>query len=334
MRIGLVTPAPPRSLYGNRITALRWAGILRELGHRVTVAEAYGGERYDLLVALHARRSHAAIRAFRRQCPGSPIVVALTGTDLYRDMRRSASARASVEMATRLVVLQPNALDELDELARRKARVIIQSVSPPPRPGRGLRGPGRGRAAPTFDVCVVGHLRHVKDPFRAAMAARLLPAASRVRIVHIGSAMTEAMGRRARTEMERNARYVWLGERSPAEVWRTLASSRVSVLSSRMEGGANAIGESVVAGTPVIASRIAGNVGLLGETYPGYFAVGNTRELAELLDRAERDPAYLADLGGRSAALAPRFDPARETEAWAALLDEIGSPARVEETRP
>jgi putative glycosyltransferase (TIGR04348 family) len=322
VRIGLVTPASARSRFGNRITAERWSSILRELGHRATVAESYGGEGYDLLVALHARRSHAAVRAFRRHRPGSPVVVALTGTDLYRDMRWSASARASVEMATRLVVLQPKAVDELDERARPRVRVIIQSVSPPRAVLPALRQ-GRRRATSTFDVCVVGHLRHVKDPFRAAMAARLLPAASRVRVVHLGSAMTEAMGRRALDEMDRNPRYVWLGEQPPAKVWRTLASSRVSVLSSRMEGGANAIGESIVARTPMIASRIAGNVGLLGDGYPAYFDVGDTSALAGLLDRAERDAAFLDDLDSRCTALAPCFDPARESAAWAALLDEI-----------
>ena len=195
------------------------------------------------------------------------------------------------------------------------------------------QGPGRRRTTSTFDVCVVGHVRHVKDPFRAAMAARRLSAASRVRVVHVGSAMTEAMGRRALAEIDRNPRYVWLGERSPAEVWRTAASSRVSVLSSRMEGGANAIGESIIAGTPVIASRIAGNVGLLGEAYPAYFDVGDTAALAELLDRAERDARFLDDLGSRCAALASCFDPVRERAAWAALLGEITSRPQVEVTR-
>jgi len=57
LRIGLITSAPPRSRYGNRIIAERWACILRELRHCVTVAESYDGEQYDLLVALEARRS-------------------------------------------------------------------------------------------------------------------------------------------------------------------------------------------------------------------------------------------------------------------------------------
>jgi putative glycosyltransferase (TIGR04348 family) len=327
VRVGIITPAPPGSRYGNRVTALRWAGILRKLGHRVTIACSFGDERYDLLVALHAKRSHAAVRAFQARFPESPIVVALTGTDLYQDLRKSATARRSLAMATRLVVLQPKALDELDESTREKARVILQSVSPP-RP-EAARAP---RPTTTFNVCVVGHLRHVKDPFRAAMAARVLPDTSQVRLVHVGSAMTEAMDRRARAEMERNPRYVWRGERSPADVWRILGSSRLLVQSSRMEGGANTIGEAVIAGTPVVASRIAGNVGLLGDSYPGYFPVGDTEGLAALLDRAERERDYLDDLGSRCAALAPRFDPARETAAWADLLGEIADSPRVATT--
>jgi putative glycosyltransferase (TIGR04348 family) len=285
----------------------------------VTVSQRYDGEPYDVLVALHATRSHDAVRAFRKRSPDAPIVLALTGTDLYRDFRTSPRARRSVAMATRLVVLQPKAIDELDERARAKARVILQSVSAPAM----VSPAGESRAATTFDVCVVGHLRHVKDPFRAAMAARLLPDTSRVRIVHIGSAMTESMGRRAREEMKRNPRYEWLGERSPAVVWRTLRSSAVAVLSSRAEGGANAIGEAVVAGTPVVASRVPGNIGLLGDAYPAYFTVGDTAGLAELLSRAECDRAWLAGLGERCASLAPCFDPAREAAAWADLLDEI-----------
>jgi putative glycosyltransferase (TIGR04348 family) len=302
---------------------LRWARILRELGHRVTVAQGYDGERYDLLVALHARRSHAAARGFRRRYPEAPIVVALTGTDLYGDLRTSTSARASLEMATHLVVLQPKACDELDARLRRKTRVIYQSVTAPSALSSGRSTPTDGTHA--FDVCVIGHLRHVKDPFRAALAARLLPATSRVRIVHVGGAMTEAIGRRAVGEAARNPRYVWLGERPWPQVWRILTSSRVSVISSRMEGGANTLGEAAVAATPILASRIAGNVGLLGENYPGYFPVGDTEALAHLLDLAERDRSFLADLERRCRALVPLFDPARERAAWRDLLREIDS---------
>src|SRR5712691_11738426 len=113
MRIGIVTPAPPDSRYGNRITAVRWARILRGFGNRVSILQSYDGKPYDLLVALHARKSHSSIVNFRRHNPTAPIIVALTGTDLYRDIRTNHLAQESLDMATRIVVLQRKAIEEL-----------------------------------------------------------------------------------------------------------------------------------------------------------------------------------------------------------------------------
>jgi putative glycosyltransferase (TIGR04348 family) len=321
MRIGIITPAPPRSKFGNRVTAVRWARILRKLGHRVSVKQEYDGRRYDLLIALHARKSHEAVRQFHQQHPESPTIVALTGTDLYHDLRTSPSARASLELATRIVALQPKALDELEPGLSEKAVAIYQSVESRPHARRAAHSSLESRRS--FDVCVIGHLRPVKDPFRAAMAARLLPASSRIRILQIGSAMTKAMARRARAESKRNRRYRWLGEQPRWRVRRILARGQLTVVSSRMEGGANVLSESLVASVPVLASRIPGNVGVLREDYPGYFTVGDTRGLARLLKRAENDAAFYAYLRTRCRKLARLFDPAREEQAWANLLDEI-----------
>src|SRR5262245_11627244 len=129
LKICLTCPAPPRSHQGNRITALRWARILRALGHRVHIA--YDGRVTDaaVLVALHARRSAAAVRAFHTRHPTGAVIVALTGTDLYRDMSRSRAAARSLTLADRLIVLQPAARGKLPTVVRRKTRVIYQSVS-------------------------------------------------------------------------------------------------------------------------------------------------------------------------------------------------------------
>src|SRR5712691_2241980 len=183
MRIGIVTPAPPNSRSGNRITALRWAEILRRLGNRVSILQAYHDERYDLLVALHARRSYSSIIKFRLQNPEAQIIVALTGTDLYRDLRRNHKAQKSLEIANKIVVLQPKAIEELRPTWRAKARVIYQSVEA--LPGSTSKTDTNkaylnDRSNGSFDVCVIGHLRPVKDPFRAALAARSLPNSSRI----------------------------------------------------------------------------------------------------------------------------------------------------------
>ena len=323
MRIGIVTPAAKGSRSGNRVTALRWAKILRKLGHRVSVAQEYRDEKYDLLIALHARRSHPAVARFRRKHPDGPIIVALTGTDLYRDIHHSRRAQASLKLAIQIVVLHPGALRELDTTARRKAHVIYQSaaaVHDPATRGRALsRSSRRG-----FDVCVIGHLRSVKDPFRAAAAARLLPQSSEIRITHIGGAMTRQMEQHARREMRINSRYRWLGELSRSRTLRVLAASRLSIISSRIEGGANILSESIVASVPVLASRIEGNTGILGADYPGQFQVGNTRQLARLLTRAETDPRFLSELRSRVKKLRPLFDPKQEQLAWAKLIRELG----------
>jgi len=332
MRIGIITPAPPRSRYGNRVTALRWARLLKSLGHRVTVTQDYEGGAYDLLIALHARRSYPSISRFRREHAKTPIIVALTGTDLYRDLQKSRRAKLSLEIATRIVVLQPMGIDELPPHLRDKARVIYQSVTTLPRATNHRQGLKPEAAAPassfqpshqTFDVCVIGHLRPVKDPFRAALAARSLPPSSVIRIVHVGGAMSDEMAARARAELKVNPRYLWLGEQSPQRTRRILAQSRLCVLSSRLEGGANVLSEAIVAAVPVIASRIPGTVGILGANYPGYFTVGHTRELKRLLMRAEGDPAFLSLLKSQGEGLIELFDPTREQRAWADLLEEI-----------
>ena len=113
------------------------------------------------------------------------------------------------------------------------------------------------------------------------------------------------------------------GDLSRARVWSLLRSSRACVLSSRLEGGANVVGEAVVAGTPLVASRIPGSVGLLGDDYPGLFPAGDTRALAAALWRAETDATFLDGLRERCARLAPLFDPRRETDSWRDLLAEL-----------
>src|SRR5579864_1261371 len=315
MLIRMVCPAPPGSLYGNRVTAERWRRILADLGHRVEIAGDYDEEPCELLVALHARRSAGAVFRFRARHPEKPLVVALTGTDLYRDLRRYQMPRRVLETADRIVALQPLAIAELDREVREKVRVIYQSAEP-------VRGAVR-RSVEHFDICVVGHLRTVKDPFRAAYAVRSLPHASAIRVLHAGRAMHEAMAQKARIEQAHNPRYRWLGPLSRAQTRRLIASCRVMVLSSRMEGGANVISEAVVDGTPVLASRIPGSIGLLGEHYPAYFPVGDTHALAELLRRAESDAAFYRRLKTHCARLARIFRPSEERRRWRSLLREI-----------
>jgi putative glycosyltransferase (TIGR04348 family) len=288
---------------------------LRELGHSVRICGAYDGVAADLMIALHAWRSAESIQRFRALCPDRPLIVALSGTDIYEYIRRDpVPVLRSLVCADRLLALQELVRDRVPARFRHKLCVVHQSALP-----LGVRRGSRR----TFDVAVIGHLRHVKDPMRAALAVRCLPASSRVRIVHYGAAETPRWAALAKAEMRRNPRYAWRGDRPRADVRRLLGRAQAMVLSSRSEGGANVISEAIAAKVPILASRIDGSVGLLGRDYPGYFPTGDTAALARLLHRVETEPRYLAQLQRAIARRAPLFRPAREKMAWKKLIREL-----------
>jgi putative glycosyltransferase (TIGR04348 family) len=286
---------------GNRHTALRWAAFLRAAGHAVEVSVQWSPERGgDAMLALHARRSHLSIKAFPAD---RPLVVALTGTDVYRDIHESAEARESLELAHRLIVLQPMAARELAPRLRRKVRVVVQSSATKLR-----HAPVRRR----FRVCVIGHLRAEKDPLRTLAALSVLSQKEDLEVVHLGAALDPVLEAQAKAAMCREPRYRWLGSVPHARALRWLASSHAMVISSRMEGGANVVCEALRIGVPVLASRIPGNVGLLGSSYAGYFPFEDERALALLIRRAAADRNFYLSLkthiGKLRALVAPRAE--------------------------
>jgi len=313
-RISIVTPAAAGSRSGNRHTAQRWARLLRALGHRVAVGTEWDGRACELLVALHARRSHASAARFRAEHPRTPLVVVLTGTDLYRDLPASAEARRSLAMADRLVALQDEARRALPARLRGKLRVIYQSADTPLR-----AAPPHGR----FRVLVSGHLREEKDPFRAAAALAHLRALPQLELIQLGAALSEPMRAEAEGWARHEPAYRWPGARSHGRALAWLARSHLLVVSSAMEGGANVISEAARIGTPVLASRIAGNIGMLGRGYPGYFPLGDERALARLIRRAARERAFYMRLRQALRARRSLFSPAAERRALAALLGEL-----------
>lgn len=313
----LVSPEASASVHGNYVTARRWAQILADLGHEVSTAHHYPGGAYSCLVALHARKSADAVRQFHAEHPGAPVVLALTGTDLYPDLAGNRVDPAVLRMASRLVVLQPHALRQLDDDLRARTRVIVQSMPPiVPVPSRD----------DVFEVAVLAHLRSVKDPLRAAAATRLLPAGSRIQLTHAGAPLDDDLAGQARAEAATNPRYDWLGEQPRPAALGLLARSRLLVLTSRDEGGANVVSEAIAAGVPVLSSDIPGSRGLLGDDYPGYFPVGDTAGLADRLLAAETDRGYYRELADRCRELRDLVDPARERDAWARLLSELSLP--------
>jgi putative glycosyltransferase (TIGR04348 family) len=322
----IVSPALAIDHNGNAHTAARWQRFLAREAPVQTLL-SWQGEPADVLIALHARRSADAIARFRAAHPARPLAVVLTGTDLYRDLAGGdPTAAHSLKCASHVVVLQPRALQQLPDAVQVKARVILQSAT------RLVR---RDKALSHIDFVAAGHLRDEKDPLTLMAAARLLAQQPGLRITHVGRALDPALGDAAQRAARECPAYRWLGGLSAAATRRWIARSRALVHTSRMEGGANVVIEALRSDVPVLASRIEGNVGLLGEHYDGYFPLGDAGALAALMLRFSHDAAFAAHLAAQCAALQPQFAPAAEAAAVRRLLaDMLAGMATDPERRP
>jgi glycosyltransferase involved in cell wall biosynthesis len=338
-QVRIVSPASAAANNGNWHTAARWRRFLAPVA-TVEIAGVDDDEdgAADLLIALHARRSAAPIARWRERGGARPVVLVLTGTDLYRDLEVDAAARHSLEFASRIVVLQEAALARLDRASRARAEVIVQSAP-------ALRALHREGDA---DLVAVGHLREEKDPQTLFAAARLLAAAPAAtmqlvgrapgptiapaarpapKIVHIGAALDAHLGEAAQVTMAACPNYRWLGALPHGTARRFIARARALVHPSRIEGGANVIVEAIRSGVPVLASRIDGNVGLLGANYDGYFPVGDAAALAALARRLCAEQAFAAHLRAQCALRDAPCRPAAERAAVRALVSAL-LPAR------
>lgn len=312
MKIFVIAPNLSGPLTGNRITATRWKKILQGLGHQVTLKEKYMRERADLLIALHATKSHSSVKLFKQRNPGKPIVVGLAGTDLYIDLKTTPATQETLWLADVIVSLQPLAKEALPPTIAKKVAVIYQSAVPPKK---------RLKPLPNcFELCLIANLRDVKDPFLAEEASRLLPPNSMIKITHIGSAYSLSWEQEARTRAKNNTRYRWLGPQGHARTLQLLDRAQAVLLTSKSEGGANVVSEALACKKPLLCSEIPGTVGILGEDYPGYFPPGNTRALADLMMKAENEEHFFLKLRRAIERKNSLVNPKKEQQAWQKLL--------------
>ena len=306
----IVSPARAEANNGNWHTAARWSRLLRP-HFGIAVVERWNGEAGDVLVALHARRSAPSIQAWVDAHPQRPLVVVLTGTDLYRDIRDDREAQRSLALATRLVVLQEQGPRELAPSLRAKTAVIYQSaerLAPVPPPRRIVR------------VVSVGHLRDEKDPLTFMRAAERLARRSDIRFEQIGAALEPAFAEAAHRTEQANPHYRWPGGLPRPQTRQRIRRAHLLVNTSRMEGGAQVILEAARSGTAVLASRIPGNLGMLGADPAGGFDLGDDAGLARLIERACDDRSFLARLRAETLARAPLFEPAEEERRLVELI--------------
>ena len=314
----VVTPYLASANNGNWRTAARWARLLSP-HYRVIVQSAdapVAGEGRDdaiAMIALHARRSRAAITAWRDAHPGRALIVTLTGTDLYRDLPAGdPDTRASIADADRLIVLQDDAPYFVPPADRGKTDVVFQSA-------RAL-APWPHKRGDRLHCVLVAHLRPEKDPATVFAAWSALPPELPIFLTIIGDALDSALGDAASALAAVDPRVRWLGPRPHAWTRQAIKRAHVVLCPSRMEGGANVVVEAITAGTPVIGSRVSGNVGMLGDDYGGYFPVGEAAALTQLLVRIWRNPALHDALASQCQRRSERFAPAAER---AALLSSL-----------
>jgi putative glycosyltransferase (TIGR04348 family) len=321
-KVVIVSPALATANNGNWQTARRWQRLLSaSCTARIVQHWPDGpGAVYDeVMLALHARRSEAAIAAWSQTRGSRGLVVVLTGTDLYHDLAVDPVVRQSLDRAQTLVVLQDQAPRALPADLRHKAQVIVQSVpvrQAVPKTRRHLR------------AVMVGHLREEKDPLTLLAAARLMGAESGIYIDHIGAPLDSALGEAAQATAAQCQHYRWLGAQAHDTTLRRIQRAHLLVHTSRLEGGAHVVMEAVRSGTAVLASRMDGNVGMLGLDYAGYFDVGDAAGLAALLRKCRADlDAPLSDNGTllqilqhQCAQRAPLFATEQEQAALRALI--------------
>lgn len=311
--IAIVTPARKSSNNGNWQTAWRWSRLLAGRYH-LRVLERWSGEPCDALIALHARRSADSVAAWHAAGRG-PLVLVMTGTDLYRDIDHDAAAQASLQRADRIVVLQELGAQRLPPALRARCTVCFQSCAA----RRALR-----KTARHLRALMVGHLRDEKSPETYFEAARLLAVRDDIVLDHIGAPLDAALGAQAAALAREQPRYRWLGALDHATTRRRIQQAHLLVHASRIEGGAHVISEALRSGTPVLASRIDGNVGMLGADYAGYF--DDAAGLATLLQRARDEPDMLRTLARQCRRRAALFEPQRERRTLLTLLGALLPP--------
>ena len=320
LRVVIVSPALADANNGNWQTARRWQHLLRP--HFARIVRQWPDASADqdhVMLALHARRSADAVAAWHAQRGPKGLGLALTGTDLYRDIAHDALAQRSLDLAHSLVVLNPLGTRRVPSQHLDKTRVIVQSTPSRqtlPKTPRHLR------------VVMVGHLRDEKDPLTLMAAARLLAPDNGILIDHIGAPLDAALGQAAQATQAQCPHYRWLGALPHRQTLERIQRAHLLVHCSRMEGGAHVLMEAICSGTPVLASRIDGNMGLLGEDYAGVFEPGDAPALAAqlLACRAAIDgPALMAQLQQQCAWRAPLFEPQAERAALHHWLQDLST---------
>ena len=157
----------------------------------------------------------------------------------------------------------------------------------------------------------------------SSRAVRAMAPDAGVLVDHIGDALDPALAHEAQATAHDCPHYRWLQGVPHSATLQRIQRAHLLVHTSRSEGGAIVISEAIRSGTPVLATRIPGNAGLLGEGYAGLVEPDDDAALAERLlqcrsEQARGQNGWLQHWQAQCNARAALFEPVTER---AALLD-------------
>ncbi|YCM44811.1 glycosyltransferase [Verrucomicrobiaceae bacterium 227] len=308
----MASPYPLTDLKGNSVTTHRIVEILREQGIEARGCHGFDGQPADILISLHAVKGAQAVVDYREVSPDGKVIVLMTGTDIYQFLPEgSIEGDRALEMADAVVVVFDRAIQSLDVRWREKAVVIPSSLAPV----KVVAKP----ECPPFAISVVGHLRPVKQSFLTIEAVARHPEWKDVEVWQIGESLDEQCTAEAREWEKRDSRYRWFGGLPREESLALCARSSLTVNSSILEGGANAVLEAMTMGVPVLANKIEGNLGLLGDDYPGYFE----GEMDEILSKVITGGVDLLAWKDHSSSRLPQFSREHEAACWLDLFGKL-----------
>lgn len=313
MKIGIFYPESEANSSGNQITASRWAGFLEELGHDIELDTKYEGGSFHLAICLNVLKTADIASAIRHSCPSAVLCIAITGTDLHSNSQDQSKSIATLKKADAIIAINPASIEILPNDLREKTQLIYQSAIKADQ-----RPPAKDQ---NFNVLMLSHLRPEKDPLRLIEALKLLPKELPIRVKHYGAGLDKELAEVATKETQENFRYEWLGEIPYEDALLEISAADLLVLTSKVEGAPSVLSEALVADIPIVASDIPSMKGLLGAGYPGLFQVGDSKSLAQVLQKTVENAAFYQSLRMLTAGLSPKFQPIAELRAWRDFLE-------------
>ena len=270
---------------------------------------------------------------------GVPVVVAERSDPLHYPIGRGWDVlrRCTYPLADRVVAQSDRALANLGAAARRNGSVIPNPIAVPrpaahPRASStqaGATESGGASAGPAGVPTLLAVGRLVPEKGYDLLLDAFAKVASRVpgwRLCIRGEGPERA-------DLEARVRRLGLEERvllpgRTADPAADMRAAELYVMSSRVEGFPNALGEAMACGLPVVSFDCpSGPRELIRHDVDGLLVpAGDVDALADALERLMRDPALRARLAARAPEVAERFSLERVAGAWERVFAEVCEP--------